>query len=114
MTCSEFAPLISRLLDNELSGTERLRVEQHLETCGECRTTRNAWRAHGLALRAFFARHAVSDPFVAKVRLGVGAFAPPRRTLRLGPAAWLAAAALLLAGIFVAYRLVPSNDIGSM
>src|SRR5262249_25554217 len=38
MSCDTFKPLLMGYLDEELTELEALRVERHLEGCGDCRT----------------------------------------------------------------------------
>jgi anti-sigma factor (TIGR02949 family) len=49
--CATLAPLLSGLLDGELSGSERMAVEQHLEDCPACVRSLETARASRRALR---------------------------------------------------------------
>ena len=43
--CSEFEPLLSDCCDGEIASEDLARVEDHLATCGHCRSTLRAYRA---------------------------------------------------------------------
>ena len=45
MKCSEAAPLLSALADDELSPAERAELQPHLLACADCRRTLQIFRA---------------------------------------------------------------------
>jgi anti-sigma factor RsiW len=55
--CDAVDPVLSALVDGEVFGDERERVERHVATCGRCRATVADYRAMGATLRAA-AQHA--------------------------------------------------------
>ncbi len=68
MTCDDFTPLISKLLDGELRESELADVQAHLDACEDCRNLAQDWRLQGKVLRTYFSRHALSEEFVDRVR----------------------------------------------
>ncbi len=67
MNCQSMSPLISRLLDRELHGSEQELLEDHLRACQNCDSTLESWRRDGSVLKGFFDRHALGEDFVQKV-----------------------------------------------
>ncbi len=51
MSCTYYFPLISRLLDGELSPSEKEDVDGHVVGCETCRRALDDWRAQGTLLR---------------------------------------------------------------
>jgi anti-sigma factor (TIGR02949 family) len=101
MDCNEARPLLNAALDRELSATEARRVEQHLDTCPDCRREAQALQALSRTTRAaqyFQAPDALRARIVAGLPGGesVGtpvqphADQPKRRFPRLFGGAWSA------------------------
>jgi len=118
MTCSKYQPMLSRLLDGELSPWETAEVEGHLAHCENCRTLMENWRLQGVHLRSHLGRYRLGDDFVKKVLQAV----PPRQSEARGAdaraaerkslARWFpAAAAILLAAIALTLYLTNRNSI---
>ena len=99
LSCDDFTPLISKLLDGELKASERMEVQSHLDACEDCRNLAQDWRLQGKVLRTYFIRHAFSEEFIHRVRTAnqAGRQATPetkRETKRVGflghrPSWWL-------------------------
>lgn len=53
MTCRFAQERLSALLEDDLGDTERLRVEEHLRGCGECRSALDEYRELVRSLRGF-------------------------------------------------------------
>src|SRR5579884_1383231 len=97
MDCAGLRPLLHGYLDGELSAADRAVCEDHLLVCLDCRGELESLRALSAALGDAALRHRppphLADRLEAALRTADEA--PRRRWLR--PAAWAAAAALLLA-----------------
>jgi len=115
MTCSTYTPLLSRLLDHELTLGETAETESHLAECGDCRALLEHWRRQGESLRSHLTRHAPGEDFVQKVVQtatsqrrydGVAAVQsmPHRGTFR-----WFPIAAVILAGITILSLVFPGR-----
>ena len=127
MNCQSMSPLISRLLDRELHGSEQALLEDHLCSCRTCDSTLESWRRDGSVLRGFFDRHALGEDFVRKVgssRAGVmskgrlvesdaeGTRALPGFWSSWGFQGWLKVAAAALVVVFVAMQwFVPKTSL---
>jgi hypothetical protein len=107
MSCPNFAPLLSRLLDRELSASETAFVERHIATCSACRATLEAWRGDGLALRGFFKAHALNEDFVGRVRQSTQA---DRFATRSSSWSWLRYAAAALVAVVLIARMFQNGD----
>src|SRR5262245_49908691 len=111
MSCSNFAPLLSRFLDRELSASENALVEVHLGKCAACQATVESWRGDGLVLRGFFQAHALSEDFVAKVRRGTESDRFARRApARSHVGLWLRYAAAALVAVVLIARMFQNGD----
>jgi len=80
MTCVEYPPLLSKLIDGELSITEYSDIENHLSCCEDCRLHYRHLRHQTMLLRGFLRRHALDEGFVRRVRSVIhpgGAIANP-------------------------------------
>lgn len=60
-TCKQYQHLISGLLDGELSGEDRDRLEAHLAACGACSRERAAMQRLAVGASAAFAAPSVPD-----------------------------------------------------
>jgi hypothetical protein len=106
MSCPDFGPSLSDLVDGTLSRDARARVEAHLETCAECRTLLADLKRVRAAARALPRMKAPATVW-QNLRAGLDAeanqarrapvlqFAPRRRMLLTG----LAAAAVLVLAV---------------
>ncbi len=108
--CVGMGELFSAMLDGELAGEDRARLEGHLLLCRQCRQEYEIWRRMAGALRSDPASGEPSPGFCAGVmrRLAVET-APGRRLFRTlrTPAAAAAAAVMMFAGswgLHVAYN----------
>jgi hypothetical protein len=119
MTCSKYQPMLSRLLDRELSPWETAEVEGHLAQCGDCRTLMEHYRLQGVYLRNHLGRYRLGDDFVKKVLQAV----PPRQGAAGSSlsnasggkslARWIpAAAAILVAAVALTFYFTNRNSIG--
>ena len=116
MTCSKYPPMLSRLLDRELSSSETAEVEDHLTQCENCRALLEHWQLQGTHLRSHLGRHVLGDGFVRKVlpanplqERGTGK-AIPRARGGYGLVRWLPAAAVILAAMVVLSQFFSSRD----
>jgi hypothetical protein len=107
MTCAKYPPLLSRLLDRELSAQETAELDDHLSRCESCRATLAQWQRQSTHLRDFLGRHALGEKFVRNVLSAVQSKAEPRRSdseirdRRRLLLRWLPAAAALLAAALI-------------
>jgi hypothetical protein len=119
MTCSKYQPMLSRLLDRELSPWETAEAEGHLAQCESCRMLMENWRLQGVHLRNHLSRYRLGDDFVKKVLQS----APPRQgedrssgstaAERKGIPRWFpAAAAILVAAVALTLYFANRNSIG--
>jgi hypothetical protein len=102
MSCPEYASWISMLVDGELPPAQQPSVQGHLSRCPHCRDLHAAWELHGKACRGYFAQHALTEDFVAKVRIANRMASAARTNKEKGWLhndlfAWLQAAAAFLA-----------------
>ena len=104
MTCSKFRPMLSRLLDGELSPGEIAEAESHVARCSGCSNLVASWRLQSAHLRHHLHRHTLSEDFVRSVCQAAfrnGGTATAREHHR-GLMRWLpVAAALLLAAVLL-------------
>lgn len=116
MTCKKVIPMLSRLLDRELSPREAAEVEHHLAECPRCRSLARHWRLQGSYLRAYLSRMALGEDFVRSVTnaaassTGRLATMAARRSNRRKPSQWLPAAAAVLAAVVLFGLLTPSRE----
>lgn len=52
MNCAEAEQKLSALLDDEISESDRLQIQEHLAACAACREQLEEWREYGSLLRA--------------------------------------------------------------
>lgn len=99
----EEEPLLSALLDNELTASETSRVTRHLEACADCRQELAHLR-HMKAVLAAAPRRAMPPELVAAVEArlerGAGPFSALRR-LASAPVFWAPAGALAMAALLM-------------
>ena len=97
MPCAEFADMMLEYAG--LARDERVRVDDHVAGCGECRELLQALRAVDAALSAWFSGQAVSADFEAVVRERVRRQASAPRLSRvpevLDSLGWAAIVALI-------------------
>lgn len=84
MNCSKYPPMLSRLLDGELSPPEEAEVQSHLLQCAGCRALLANWRLQGICLRRHLHRHSLGEDFVARAVRAVPA-APLKETIDPAP-----------------------------
>jgi hypothetical protein len=116
MTCSKYHPMLSRLLDRELSPWEAVEVEDHLAQCESCRALLEHWRLQGARLRDHLCGHALGEDFVRKVaqvetqRRREASHASTGAVRRRGLVRWLPAAAAVIAAIAILSQIFPSRE----
>ncbi len=116
MSCANYLPLISRLIDGELSPSESAEIEGHVASCGACRRTLSDWQAQGAVLRGFLAKAALDEAFVRKVGTvarGRGPSAVPVVPLRKSRARlfrWAPAIAAAVVLAFVVVQFFPTIE----
>lgn len=66
MNCHEIDPLLSALLDDELTVEERYIVQQHLQGCMICWRTLGAFQSFNAAALAVLPTRAVAPPAVRR------------------------------------------------
>lgn len=116
---SQMGILLSRYIDNELSEAERVKVEEHLKDCKDCRETLSIFRRNEQILRGALSIETFGNEVVEKVmeRISPSSNRLSRRILRAfariprpawgGLAAAVAVAALLL--VIIAQSAMLSN-----
>jgi predicted anti-sigma-YlaC factor YlaD len=119
MSCTDVLPLISRLLDGEVSSSEQAAIDDHLACCTSCRQTREDWQQQGTVLRGFFAKAALDESFVQKVRRAAVVAAPapapkPRPVIRISMFRWAQAIAAVIVLAVVVVQFFPTADRHSM
>jgi hypothetical protein len=104
-TCALYGLLISRYIDNDLDHEESCQLQQHIASCGACRTTLDNYvKMKKLVCTSFLP----AEDFSVAVRAGKPSPAPVRRLrweLRL--AALLAVAVTLVAGFSMRILYAP-------
>lgn len=104
--CEIFQELLSRLLDGELSGEERRRLEEHLNVCPECREMYRAFSAVSEALASDLEE--VPAQLHEKIMDGVRAAPAPVRKrgvlVRLRPYAAAACFVVILSAVLALGR----------
>lgn len=98
--CSEIRELFSAMLDGELAGEDRVRLENHLRACTGCRQEFDLWQRISETLRDDTAGEDPSPDFCAGVMGRLQSQRPGRGLISAwrGPAAAAAAAVMLFAG----------------
>ena len=96
MNCDETRPLLEAYLDGELDLVHSLAIEQHVESCADCRRVREQQDALRALLRRALPRPATPTALAGRIRTTL------RRESGVStpmPWRWLAAAALFLASL---------------
>jgi hypothetical protein len=119
MNCPKYPPMLSRLLDQELSPRETAEVESHLVQCADCRALMKSWRLQGEHLRHHLHRHSLGEDFVAKVsrnaqaRRDTAAVDSPAPSPSWGRMRWLQiAAAVIVAAAVISLYFSGRNTVG--
>lgn len=119
MTCSKYPPMLSRLLDCELSAWETAEVEAHTAQCENCRAMMEHWRLQSSHLRNHLAQHRLGNDFVKKVLQTVplqergSEESVAVTTGRRGWVRWLqAAAAILIAAVIISQVFSSRDNVG--
>lgn len=100
-SCDEMQEMFSSLLDGEIAGDDKARLEEHLLHCNTCEMEYQLWHQIAQTLRNDIVNEEPSSDFTAKVMQKIQEEAKPKRwipgSLRT-PAAAAAAAVMLFAG----------------
>ena len=108
MNCEEADRFLDAYLDGELEAGKRTELEQHLLECAECKEKLNQLRQ----FRSFFASNAPHYPAPPELRNKVLARLEVQRKsniIALARQPWLYAAALVIAGLAVAWLVFAPN-----
>ena len=111
MTCEEYIPLISGLLDKENLGSETADLELHLQSCAHCRQLLDTLSSNDLLLKEV--QFAPSEDLEARIMSGVRRKSNPmRKYLKWGAMGSMAAAVLLVIGLsyYTPGLTVPAAD----
>ena len=103
MSCREFAPSLSDLVDGVLAREARARVEAHLETCADCRALLADLKRIKAEARAL-PKLAAPESVWQHVRAGLDLEASPSRrgtVLQFAPRRWKSLTGLAAAAVFV-------------
>lgn len=95
MNCDEARPLLEAYLDGELDLVHSLAIEQHVESCAECRRRRDELQALSVQIRAKLPRDSAPADLRDRLRRSLKSESSPM-TIQF-PARWLAAAAAVAA-----------------
>lgn len=114
MKCSKVRKLLSRFLDNELSGTVSEAVMRHLETCPDCRNEFNLLQTDQKLLKPLTVPE-ISPYFTARTLARIRTLKPAPVLPRL---LWQTAVSLLILagiglGIMLGSGLATGNSTGS-
>ncbi len=102
MNCDETRPLLEAYLDGELDLVHSLAIEQHVETCPECRRVRKQQEALRAVIREGLPRGGAPPKLAARIRADLrreSGAAVARSPVLSFDWRWLAAAAAVIVGL---------------
>jgi hypothetical protein len=120
MPCGDdFKVLLSRYVDGELSPDERLKVDEHIGSCEECRELLGLFRKNENLLAGALSTEAFGEAVIDSVVRKIGREAVPESEgvigwFRARPWVQVAAAAVLLIGLVVTLEVSRSTQVAEL